>query len=130
MEEPVGKCVSLSETSTVKIPMEVSEDSEAAFLLETSIDWDSFPTGETGGMSGPDEAGEDTKTEEAIVVPDPLIPDKIPTGTENLPTTDIPLTDHPTVDPPPVSYTHLDVYKRQRQRCMTGRIRSARTARC
>lgn len=33
MEEPVGKCVSLSETSTVKIPMEVSEDSEAAFLL-------------------------------------------------------------------------------------------------
>ena len=35
MEEPVGKCVSLSETSTVKIPMEVSEDSEAAFLLET-----------------------------------------------------------------------------------------------
>ena len=100
MEEPVGKCVSLSETSTVKIPMEVSEDSEAAFLLETSIDWDSFPTGETGGMSGPDEAGEDTKTEEVIVVPDPLIPDKIPTGTENLPTTDIPLTDHPTVDPP------------------------------
>ena len=88
MEEPVGKCVSLSETSTVKIPMEVSEDSEAAFLLETSIDWDSFPTGETGGMSGPDEAGEDTKTEEAIVVPDPLIPDKIPTGTENLPTTE------------------------------------------
>ena len=69
-------------------------------LLETSIDWDSFPTGETGGMSGPDEAGEDTKTEEVIVVPDPLIPDKIPTGTENLPTTDIPLTDHPTVDPP------------------------------
>ena len=38
MEEPVGKCVSLSETSTVKIPMKVSEDSEAAFLLETSID--------------------------------------------------------------------------------------------
>ena len=100
MEEPVGKCVSLSETSTVKIPMEVSEDSEAAFLLETSIDWDSFPTGETGGMSGPDETGEDTKTEEVIVVPDPLIPDKIPTGTENLPTTDIPLNDHPTVDPP------------------------------
>lgn len=80
--------------------MEVSEDSEAAFLLETSIDWDSFPTGETGGMSGPDETGEDTKTEEVIVVPDPLIPDKIPTGTENLPTTDIPLNDHPTVDPP------------------------------
>lgn len=73
MEEPVGKCVSLSETSTVKIPMEVSEDSEAAFLLETSIDWDSFPTGETGGMSGPDETGEDTKTEEVIVVPDPRI---------------------------------------------------------
>lgn len=100
MEEPVGKCVSLSETSTVKIPTEVSEDSEAAFLLETSIDWDSFPTGETGGMSGPDETGEDTKTEEVIVVPDPPIPDKIPTGPENLPTTDTPLTDHPTVDPP------------------------------
>ena len=57
MEEPVGKCVSLSETSTVKIPMEVSEDSEAAFLLETSIDWDSFPTGETGGMSGQNSDG-------------------------------------------------------------------------
>lgn len=88
MEEPVGKCVSLSETSTVKIPMEVSEDSEAAFLLETSIDWDSFPTGETGGMSGPDETGEDTKTEEVIVVPDPLIPDKIPTGTADGDTVD------------------------------------------
>ena len=101
MEEPVGKCVSLSETSTVKIPMKVSEDSEAAFLLETSIDWDSFPTGETGVDVRPDDKGEDTKTEEVrIVNRDPLIPDKIPTGTENLPTTDIPLTDHPTVDPP------------------------------
>ena len=69
----------------------------------------------SGGSSDPT-PGTDNDSDPAVEIPDGNVP-LTETPEVIVPDTDVPLVDVPGLEA--VSYTHLDVYKRQRHRCCT-----------